>query len=80
MNFRIGHLIRNKKPYFGEPVLLVVDIDPYQFCTIEGPGKFGVWRFPKNRRSHFYADSKYYRRAKLLEMVILTIWGWFKTQ
>ena len=80
MKFRVGSLIRNKKPYFGEAVKLVVDIDGYGFYTMDGPSKFGVWRFPKHRESHFYADGRHYRRARLFETVILTIWGWFKTQ
>lgn len=76
MEFHIGALIRNKKPYFGEAVKLIVDKDEKQVYVIDGPNRNGFFDYPKHREIMFKDQMKYYRKARLFEVLFLTIYGW----
>ena len=75
---KINDIIRNKKPYFGEPVWKIVDEDENQVYVVQGPSKYGLWDNPKYRMIMFKHQMVYYRRARLYEIVFLYIIGCYR--
>ena len=77
ITFKIGDIIRNIKPYWGEPIKRIIEEDKTQYYVQQGPGKFGLWENPNYREIIFKKDFKYYRKARLSERIYLYILGWF---
>jgi hypothetical protein len=75
-SFKVGDIVRNKKPYFGESFKLIVDEDNSQYYLIDGASKYGFFDYPKHKEIVFKHQMAYYKKAKLFEVLLLTIWGW----
>lgn len=74
--FRIGTLIRNKNPYFGEATKLIINKDETQYYIIEGPNKYGYFDYPNHREIIPIHNIKYYKKATFRETLFLTVWKW----
>lgn len=73
--FVVGNIIRNKRPYWGEPMWRIDDVDEKQTYAVRGPGKFGLWDNPKYRQILFNHQLPSYRKAYWWEKIWLHIVG-----
>jgi hypothetical protein len=76
MTYRIGAIIRNRDPYWGEPIKRITGEDSRQYYCQQGPGKYGGWDDPNYKEIIFSNEISQYRKAKFYEMICLTVLGW----
>ncbi|MCK5612845.1 hypothetical protein KAR91_63820 [Candidatus Pacearchaeota archaeon] len=73
--FKIGDIIRNKNPYWGEPSKKIVDMDEKQIYVVLGYSKYGKADSPKYREIMFLHEISCYRKATIFERMYLFIIG-----
>jgi hypothetical protein len=78
VTLKIGDIIRNTDPYWGEPIKRIIDEDNSQYFVQQGPGKFGGWESAKYREIIFKDRGRndFYRVAKWWERIWLVFLGW----
>ena len=73
--FKVGDIIRNKKPYWGEPIRKIVDMDENNVYAVRGPSKYGLGHNKKYREIMFHDQMSYYKKPNVFIVLYLYFIG-----